>query len=242
MGKAVSKLRAEARYHDLRFERKFIFEDTYLEDIINQVVYTSEFGFSEIYDRRGVNNIYFDDTNYKFYHQNVAGDGERKKYRLRWYGDTVSEIKNPRLEIKKKFGEVGDKYAIKLKGTRFDLQTQSAEEVRLQLIDILEEQGHGLLALDMKILFPALINRYERRYFLSACGKFRITLDYHMQFYDPNYRIFEKSEYTLENKETIFELKYKPEHDTECRKLTQRLRNRMSKNSKYVKGIDCITF
>ena len=145
-------------------------------------------------------------------------------------------------EIKKKFGEVGDKFAIKLKGTSFDLNQLSAEAVRKELIPILEQKGHSLLALAMKTLFPALINRYERRYFLSACGNFRITLDYQMQFYNPEYRNFGQSEYTLENKETILELKYKPEYDNESRRLTQQLTRRMSKNSKYVKGIDCIIY
>ena len=239
MGKAVDK--PIHTYYDLRFERKFVFKGVYLEDLIHQVVFSNSFGFNEIFHRRSVNNIYFDDAAYSFYHQNVAGDGDRKKYRLRWYGDDLNTISDPRMEIKKKYGVIGDKYARKLKGLNLDLKTQTPDAVRLEVVKALEQNGESLLAVDLLRLSPTLINRYERRYFLSACGRFRITLDYNMQFYNPNYQNFMNSEFTLANKETIFELKYKPEFDDECRKLTQRLKNRVSKNSKYVTGIDCIS-
>ena len=91
MAKAPSKIKEEALYHSLRFERKFIFEEMPLDDIINNVVLCNPYCFKEIFHRRSVNNIYFDDQNMSFYRQNVAGDANREKYRLRWYGDDFAQ-------------------------------------------------------------------------------------------------------------------------------------------------------
>jgi len=241
MEKAANKLIEASKYHSLRFERKFIFQDMYLEDIINHIVLTSPYGFREIFTRRSVNNIYFDDFNYSFYKQNVSGDGDRKKYRLRWYGDDFSMVKKATMEIKKKFGEVGDKYSYKLKNLQLNLNQLSADEVQNAVITELKNTDNRELLFSFQNLFPALYNTYERRYFLSSCGAFRITLDYNMKFYNPHYKDYRISEYTLESQETVFELKYETAHDKESRKLTQKWHNRMSKNSKYVNGIDFIT-
>ena len=73
------------------------------QDIMNNVVLVNPYCFKEIFHRRSVNNIYFDDQNMSFYRQNVAGDANREKYRLRWYGDDFVKVSNPTFEIKKKF-------------------------------------------------------------------------------------------------------------------------------------------
>jgi len=241
MGKAVNKNSSISQYYNLRFERKFILKGMYLEDIINSKVLTNEFQFREVYTNRGVNNIYFDDSNYNSYKQNVSGDGLRKKFRLRWYGDEFSKAINPTLEIKKKFGEVGDKYSFKLHNFKLNIDNFSIDEIRQKIIAEINKVGNKELAFSFQNLFPTLFNKYERRYFLSACGRFRITLDYNMKFYNPNYKNYTLSEHLLDDDETIFELKYKTQYDNESRRLTQQLNKRISKNSKYVKGIDIIT-
>jgi len=241
MGKALDKiLTNETQTYNLRYERKFVFEGFYLEDIIEQVVMTNRFGFREVFEERGVNNVYFDDQNYTFYKQNVSGDGLRKKYRLRWYGDSFSDIIKPTFEIKKKFGEVGDKISFKLKELQFNLNTTSSEEIRKSLIQPLQKEA-PLLGKHLEMVMPTLYNSYNRRYFLSACGNYRITLDYRMKFYNPALKDFRKSEYLLENNTTILELKYNTQHDSESRELTQGIPVRLSKNSKYVSGIDFIS-
>ena len=47
----------DTKTYNLRYERKFVFEGFYLEDIIQQVVMTNRFGFREVFEERGVNNI-----------------------------------------------------------------------------------------------------------------------------------------------------------------------------------------
>ena len=237
MVRAVNNLQNDdGLFHSLRFERKFIFDDVLLEDVISNVVLCNPYCFKEIFYRRAVNNIYFDDQNMSFYRQNVAGDANREKYRLRWYGDDFTQVSKPTFEIKKKYGETGDKYSYKLKDTTFSLNEISATEAQALIQStLLREENHALYN-NLKQLEPALYNTYERRYFLSDCERFRITLDYNMSFYNIRSSNFLASKISAED--IVLELKYERAHDDESRKLTQYLPVRLSKNSKYVRGVD----
>ncbi|SHG58903.1 VTC domain-containing protein [Flagellimonas flava] len=240
MVKAVNRdFNQKSQFKNLRFERKFIFQHLGLEDLIRNVVFTNSFGFEEIYTRRTVNNIYFDDNNFSFYKQNVAGDERREKYRLRWYNDVFSEIQSPTLEIKRKYGEVGDKISYKMDGFKADLNNLNLDAVTDKIVHALKEKGHVYPISRLQSLFPALYNSYERRYFLSHCQHFRITVDFNMAFFNPhfqsNYRVADRSIHDI-----VLELKYGREHDAESRILSQQIGARLSKNSKYVRGMDCI--
>lgn len=235
MGRNMEKAVAKNNH---RYERKFLYEGITPEDLIETVVLTNSFCFREIFHRRTVNNIYYDDQSMSFYHQNVSGDEKRDKYRLRWYGDAFENIENPVLEIKKKYGAVGDKLSFALSGYMYHLNDQPLAEMQdIIRQDILKNHAREL-GLKLSNLTPSLYNSYERRYFLSDCENYRITIDYNMAFYNPHF-----SEYTMTKTQlpdVVLELKYKVSDDKESRKLTQTLSARLSKNSKYVRGIDLI--
>jgi hypothetical protein len=239
MEKAVSKTRKSSirKEENLRYERKYIFSSPYLEDLVQQL-FSNSFGFKEIYEIRSVNNVYFDDHNYNFYKQNVSGVGKREKYRLRWYGDNFSRIESPSIEIKKKFGEVGDKVIHKLENFVLDINSVNA----YNLIEIITDKIDDNLFLKNRLqeLQPTLFNSYERRYFLSDCKKFRITLDFHQKFYNPYYANYMSSERRIEDDIVVLELKYNLVDDTEARLISQEFESRVSRNSKYVQGIDLI--
>lgn len=236
MEKVVDKPQQTVRpVTNLRFERKFVFENGHAGDIIQQV-YRIPVGFKEVFHRRKVNNIYFDDSNYNFYKQNVEGVANRKKLRVRWYGYDTCLVKAPAIEIKIKQGEVGDKITYKFKDYSFNLGQQTAKDIHDSLIVATADRltlQHGL-----GILHPTLLNTYERRYFLSFCGKFRITVDYNQEFYNPNYSNYKRSRIGL--RDVILELKYAIDDDFEARKITQYIGTRLSKNSKYVNGINLL--
>ncbi|RMB56399.1 VTC domain-containing protein [Dokdonia sinensis] len=225
-------------FQNLRYERKFIYTHKLPQDIIETEVLVNSFCFHEIFYRRTVNNIYYDDPSMSFYHQNVAGDDKRHKYRLRWYGDTFSKIENPILEIKKKMGAVGDKLSFKLDGFSHNLEYNSIASTENAILEKIAQINNPELLINLKQLSPALFNAYERRYFLSDCEKFRITIDYNMVFYNPDFKNKQASKATLQD--VVLELKYKVEDDKEARKLTQQLTARLSKNSKYVRGVNLI--
>ncbi|GGG22856.1 VTC domain-containing protein [Dokdonia pacifica] len=230
MGKVAAK--------NLRYERKFIYETGTPEDLIHTVVLSNSFCFREIFHRRTVNNIYYDDASMSFYHQNVSGDEIRDKYRLRWYGDAFEIIENPVLEIKKKYGAVGDKLSFALSENTFNLKEDSTKEIQQKITKAIQEAHPQELALKLGSLTPSLYNSYERRYFLSNCKRYRITIDYNMTFYNPHFTNYEVSKAQLSD--VVLELKYEVPHDKESRQLTQQLTSRLSKNSKYVRGVHLI--
>ncbi len=222
--------------NNFRYERKFLFQGSNSEDLINLTVFTNSFGFQEIFERRTVNNMYLDDQNMSFYNQNVSGDEEREKYRIRWYGDSFSEINKPTLEIKKKKGSVGNKLSFNFKGFTSSLDSFDALEVKEQLEGEMIKQQKVALASKLYNLKPSLYNSYQRRYFLSRCERFRITIDYDMTFYDPNVKSYKESVVKLTD--VVLELKYAIEDDKDCSTLTQEFEVRLFKNSKYVRGVD----
>ena len=240
MEKAVSRFAFKPKQEKLRFERKFVFPAAEAEDLIAGQVLSNSYCFDEIFHRRSVNNIYFDRPDLIFYHQNVEGDGDRKKYRIRWYGDDMTKIEKPVLEVKKKFGEVGDKESVKLNNLNTSLGDTDAFQVQSLIEQALLDQGDLDYLMEMQKLTPRLINTYERRYFLSFCGRFRITIDYHMRFFNPALDDFLDHVKTIDN--VVLELKYARDADHEARQLSQEIGTRLSKNSKYVQGVDLFLF
>lgn len=223
---------------NLRYERKFVYTHLSAEDLISTEVLCNGFCFREIFHRRTVNNLYLDDQNMSFYRQNVAGDEEREKFRIRWYGDDFQNVTNPTVEIKKKFGAVGDKVSFKYKTFTAQLDKTAADLFKTNIEKIAETQEDLKLSSSLSCLQPSLYNSYERRYFLSACERFRITIDYNMTFYNPAFSNFQVSKAELSD--IVLELKYAVKDDKDARNLSQQLSARLSKNSKYVRGVDLI--
>lgn len=225
---------------NLRYERKFVYPDALPEDIITTEVLVNSFCFREIYERRTVNNCYFDDHSMSFYHQNVSGDEKRDKYRLRWYGNDFAQVNTPILEIKKKYGAVGDKLSFPLNKLEISLEKTTSSKLLERVIEASQKNNYKVLTSALQRLKPSLYNSYERRYFLSHCEKFRITIDYNMQFYNPVVHPYKLSIQSASD--VVLELKYARDHDKEARLLSQHLRERLSKHSKYVRGVDNINY
>ena len=238
MGKAVSSYQRPDFLKNPRYERKFVLEHGDVDTVLHNLVLTNGFGFNEIFAKRTVNNIYFDDNNQSFYHENVSGTGWRKKVRLRWYGDDFLKVGPITLEIKKKYGEVGDKISFKMKDFGLDLRNEDPIQVQNKMIHYYQDKNLELASM-FYLISPTLYNSYERRYFLSSCGRFRITLDFNLKYFNPNYPfIFDEN--ALSSEEIILELKYDLHHDDDSRKISQQFHERLSKNSKYVRGCDII--
>ena len=237
-GKAVSNPQEIGFLKNPRYERKFVLEHGEVEAVIHNQVLSSEFGFQEIFQKRTVNNIYFDDNNQSFYHENVSGTGWRKKVRLRWYGEEFLNVGPITLEIKKKYGEVGDKISFKMKDFELDLRNEDPIQVQNKMISYYQDSNLELSNM-FHLISPTLYNSYERRYFLSGCGRFRITIDYNLKYFNPHYHII-FDENVAATDEIILELKYDLKHDDDSRILSQHFYERLSKNSKYVRGCDII--
>ena len=221
----------EATDH-LRCERKFLISDLATHEI-EEVILLHPSLFSPIYHERFVNNIYFDSLEFQSYHENLDGVTPRKKVRIRWYGDLTGQVKEPVLEVKKKSGIVGKKETHALPSLAFE-DFFSADEI-LDLTN--HTTSNESFTKELVLLEPTLINRYSRKYFLSADGHYRITLDSNVIFFpgDPFLTMF----YTSEPPEAycILELKYDHAKDGEASSITNHFPFRLTKSSKYVLGI-----
>ena len=151
-----------------RYETKFsVTHINYHE--IEHVIKTHPSIFHNIYHKRNVNNIYFDNIDLSSYRDNIEGEKYRQKVRMRWYGNLFGECKNPNLEIKNKSGPLGWKERHKLDS--FKLEPDSFFNYNSIFEGLIQDNNFDILKLNLKHLRPTLLNRYERSYFLSADKK-----------------------------------------------------------------------
>ena len=215
-----------------RYERKFLVEGLHAAAVEHSVrMHPAQ--FSEVFQRRHVNNCYFDSPGLHFYRGSIGGTSPRLKVRVRWYGNLFGEIARPVLELKGKRGLVGTKRSFPLAPIRID---------RLSELPRLggwlgDADVPGEITVVLGGLRPTLINRYSRRYFVSMDRAFRITLDRDCAFYSTAPPRERCSSELGDDMTTILELKYTEAADRGASRITNALPFRMTKSSKYVTGV-----
>lgn len=216
-----------------RYERKFYINDFTFQEV-EAVVKRHHHCFSEVFEPRQINNIYFDFYNLQNFHDNVEGLHIRKKHRVRWYGETFKDIKKPVLEIKMKNGLLGskDNYPVNV----FKLDKDFCPKTVDGIFDT--PAIPGLLGQELKTLKPMLLNSYKRKYFLSADKNYRITIDSCLKYH----KILNRNNSFIHrchvDRSIILELKYEADMDEGVDDITNKLPFRVTKSSKYVEGIE----
>ena len=208
----------------MRYERKFRI-GAVDKSLILQNMLLHPAGLKPLYQERQVNNIYFDSIGFASYHDNVDGSLSRKKYRVRWYGNNLINAENPNFEIKIKENEQGYK------------QSKKIDNFNLYHLDKLSDNIFLNYPPAKKILRPVLYNSYQRLYYTTEDKKFRLTLDYNLQ-YSPllNGHFPGKHSYS-ENDICILEIKYDAEFEELAEDFFMHIPYQRTKNSKYVSGI-----
>lgn len=226
----VKKLNIPPQY---RYERKFVLSGMSRAEVLHRIKMHPAF-FREIYYPRQINNIYLDTNNFQFFKDNQIGVAERKKVRVRWYGDTFGKVENPKLEYKIKAGLVGDKNTFNL--LDFDLSKQLNTSKFCNYL-----QGCNLpepVTVDLQILSPTLLNCYQRTYFQTPDKKFRLTVDEDLTYYRINKPETYFQAKHIEKESIIIELKYAPGNDLEAGRIMNIMPFRLDKSSKYVNGVE----
>lgn len=214
-----------------RYERKFLVSELTGHEI-EAIVKLHPALFSEIYQPRYINNLYFDSFAMKNYFDNVDGVADRIKVRIRWYGDMFGHIEKPILEFKIKKGSLGRKVSFPLQSFFIDenLQLDCIASV-FESSDLPEDLRLNLCAVE-----ASLLNRYRRKYFISGDKKYRITIDTELTFFQiANARFLHKY---VDFASTVLEVKYDPAENKYARRITSHFPFRMTRSSKYVNGID----
>lgn len=207
-----------------RFERKWVYKSSDHLSLINELIKSNLF-FSKQYPNRKVNSLYFDDTNYSSIIENLDGVSEKKKVRLRWYGQS-NQLLNPTLEIKSKKGFETTKEISKiheLDGLKFN-NFENLEFIKLRVNSKIKTK---------KIIYPVLTTNYEREYFVSNNNKVRATVDYNLK--SINVGNFSQIDLIKNfNPSCILELKYSTNIDKFVRQNLKEVTLRLSRNSKFI--------
>lgn len=218
-----------------RFERKY-----YVPELpaaaIESLVRRNPALFRDAYPPRTINNIYLDTPNRRSLYENLDGLADRIKARIRWYGPMLGEVKRPVLEFKIKRGMVGAKDAFELKPFIVEIG-MSAQPIydALATSNLPERVLRSLESFE-----PVLLNRYQRKYFISADQLYRITLDTNLEFYrfDQHANMFRCQ---LRDRDgTVVELKYSGEFDRIDDRVANYFPFRVTRMSKFVTGMHAV--
>lgn len=184
--------------------------------------------FHTTYPQREIRNIYFDTPELDTYRANLDGIGLRRKYRLRWYGDSWGQSPNARWETKIKDNQLGRKAVI-------NAETPLAWT-------IFAENDFTRPPSWPSELRPSLINAYQRAYYLSFDQQIRLTLDWGQQFWQfPKQAHHQTPPPDAHWPVCVIELKFDEPQLARARDIAQGLPFTRSKHSKYGVGVELLT-
>lgn len=154
-----------------------------------------------------IHSLYFDDYKDSCARENVAGEGKRFKYRIRYYGDNSSNIWLEKKEkknsycYKRKCAISVEEYQDIIEGNVLDIfWNTEAPLLKEFCIDFITKR-----------FVPRVIINYEREAFVEVISNVRVTLDYNISASD-EFRYFLSGKYfkipVLEKERHILEVKF----------------------------------
>ena len=231
MSDLVTLVRKEG--DELRYERKYVLPASKAAHLF-MLLKLHSCGFREVYPRRRINNIYFDTHNRDCVNANRDGRFLRVKVRQRWYNAALNDSNSAALEFKYRVGNLIGKTSFPCTASAsFTLEAgfrRALEDIPIPLA------LHGHLMTMQAMLF----NCYDRRYFLSACGAYRITVDECMTF-QPATRL--TTRYVgprYPNDQAVMEIKYGVEAADGISRIVEGFPFRSRRYSKYVDGVELL--
>ena len=225
----------ESPTRDYRYERKFLVEELDVGQV-RLMVKRHPSMFYETYPPRVVNNLYLDTEEMDNYYANLSGAAERRKVRVRWYGELFGAVASPVLEFKIKSGLVGKKQSYPFPALRLDENfSQRTFQELARDSDLPDPVRHHLRTLNV-----VLRNNYRRWYYATKDGHYRLTVDAEMAYY--RVRKFENHfiNRVLDDGRVIVEMKYEKPFEPQSDRVAGFFPFRITRNSKYVTGIESV--
>ena len=185
--------------------------------------------FQPVYHKRRIHNIYYDTLSLNDYYENIHGNMNRKKVRLRWYDDCSLGGMTSNLELKKKQGIVGWKNIFGMQSAiDGECASEDFSKVTDSLLDfpVFEYMGYS----------PSSGNSYDREYYVSSCCKFRITLDYNISYCDPAF-FLNQNGVSIKDPNMLIEIKFAVDDLKMADEVVSFFPQRVGKNSKYINGV-----
>lgn len=218
--------------HIYRYERKFVISSLQYELAKNKIELD---GWTKLFPKRTINNIYLDNISLDSYHQTNDGDLRKEKIRIRWYGHTFPFdriIRNPILEFKVKKDNLNYKISKPMESIEIFIGmplTMLKKEIFCQLERILNEQDNA----KMKYKEIQFINNYEREYFINKTSNVRLTIDSSQNYFHTTPVI----KHSTAVNSIVIELKYNLGQDFN----NFVIRTNLIQNSKYKNGVDLLS-
>jgi hypothetical protein len=209
--------------------------ETYLPEI-ESWVRLHPHAFVQAYPPRQVNNVYLDTFAADHLNAHLSGVNERQKLRFRWYGRQDKGIQGA-LELKCKSGSLSWKEQCPVPCT-FDLTQITWPAWMAQMRDSVDREALLWLSRSER---PTMLNRYQRRYYVTFDGQIRLTVDSGLRVYDqttyqrPNLDLYTPIEWGA-----ILELKSDPDHYRTLSDILRSLPLQVGRNSKYVMGMESL--
>jgi len=225
----------DVEVRDYRYERKFLVEGLDAKQAC-LLIKRHPAMFYTPYPPRAINNFYLDTEDMENYYANVDGMDERRKVRIRWYGDLFGEIRKPMLEFKVKSGMVGTKQIYPFPPFYMDGRFELANFKKL----IRDADVPEHVRVYLKNLGVVLCNRYQRHYFATRDQHYRVTVDHEMAYTQVRRGRNHFRHTFRDDRNIILELKYDKPQDVGAGRVASFFPFSISKNSKYVTGIDMV--
>ena len=185
---------------DWRYEVKFVLNEIEI-GILENWMFDCAF-LNKSYENRIVNSIYFDDIERSAVRDNLAGVSDRKKTRIRSYGN---EIRASRVVCEKKIknGRLGRKKRVDLGLIELGAMENQSDQhiIFVPKFDSVQARSN-----DLELLEPTVIVQYEREYFNLSMG-LRMTVDQSIKTFNvyPEQNVFTHSR--KPSNETVVEFK-----------------------------------
>jgi SPX domain protein involved in polyphosphate accumulation len=237
-GKPAADAPEYTRLRSHRYERKFLTGEM-IPRQVEAVVRLHPLMFRAPYPPRQINSLYLDTPDMDNYTDNVAGAETRRKVRLRWYGALTGPIAHPMLEIKVKEGLVGRKLSYAL--APFTLDGRFCNRFFGEVAD--RSDLPRVVRDDLRTMNPVLLNCYQRSYYATRDGHFRVTVDSRQVFWRIHGILGNTLQHRQRNdRDVVVELKYAPEQEPQADRAAGCFPFRVTRNSKYVQGVERVYF
>lgn len=213
---------------DYRYEIKFVLDDIGLADAM-EWLYTQTTAI-EIYEKRVVNSIYFDDMELTAVKDNLSGIANRKKFRLRWYGSEINS--EATFEVKERTGRVGSKSNYPIRLPIDGHNNLSFGDIASCCIQDLSKQN----IIFNEYMVPMLHVSYTREYFETHSG-IRITIDQDINFSDTQSNITLSESALISYPRKVLEIKFPLNMKDQVANLIRPLHMTPKRHSKYLVGL-----
>lgn len=119
-----------------------------------------------------ITSLYFDSVDNRCWYENLQGCDNRRKYRIRTYGNNTQLIK---LECKSKLRGLGNKIAVPLSQEECRAFMENAD-IPIQP-EYTPEKQQMLCQMRLMGMLPKCIVQYDREAFIYPAGNVRVTFD-----------------------------------------------------------------